>query len=155
MKFICDVMLGKLAQYLRILGLDTVYIRDIKMLETYKEIDEPPYFFTKRSKMVGYERCIFIKSDKTKEQLKEISHIIRPFIDSGKVMNRCMICNIELIDVAKADIEQLVPEFVFHKYEEFKNCPSCGRVYWEGSHTEHMAEWIEEIAGHTPDPNPL
>ena len=32
MKFICDAMLGKLARYLRILGLDAEYTKDFSVL---------------------------------------------------------------------------------------------------------------------------
>ena len=88
---------------------------------------------------------VCIKSDKVREQLCEIREIIRPFIDPGKIMNRCIECNVELIDVEKNDIEQKVPEFVFHQYPRFRSCPKCGKVYWEGSHTTGMAQLVREI----------
>jgi len=145
MKFICDAMLGKLAKYLRILGLDAVYTKDLKILEHYKGKTDAPYFLTRTTKKGGYERTIVIRSDKVREQLHEIRGLIRPFIDSAKIMNRCIECNIELVDVQKKHIEQKVPEFVYHQYGQFKECPRCGKVYWEGSHTTGMTELIREI----------
>ncbi len=81
-----------------------------------------------------------------REQLLEIREIIRPFVDPDKkIMNRCIECNVELMDVEKKHIEQKVPEFVFHQYEQFSECPRCRKVYWEGSHTTGMAELVQEI----------
>jgi len=148
MKFICDAMLGKLAKYLRILGFDAEYTKDSKILEHYKGKTDAPYFLTRTIKKGGYERTIVILSDKAREQLREIRELIHPFIDSAKVMNRCIECNIDLMGVQKKHIEQKVPEFIYHQYEQFKECPRCRKVYWEGSHTTGMAELIREIMEH-------
>jgi hypothetical protein len=145
MKFICDAMLGRLAKYLRILGLDAEYTRDLFLLAQYKEQPDSPYFLTRTMKTISYERIIFIKSDKVREQLQEIREVICPFIDPGKIMNRCIDCNVELVDVEKKDIEQMVPEFVFHQYAQFRSCPKCRKVYWEGSHAKGMAQLVREI----------
>jgi len=145
MKFICDAMLGKLAKYLRILGIDAEYTKDSSILERFKGQADVPYFLTRTTKKITYERLVFIQSDTVKEQLREIKEIIRPCIDHDKIMNRCIECNIELMDVQKQYIEQKVPEFVFHQYGQFKECPQCGKVYWEGSHTRGMAKLAAEI----------
>jgi uncharacterized protein with PIN domain len=145
MKFICDTMLGKLAKHLRILGLDAEFLKDVTALQYYKGQTDAPYFLTRTMKKVSFEKTVLIKSDKVSKQLSEIREIIRPFIDPGKLMNRCIECNVELVDVEKNDIEQKVPEFVFHQYPRFRSCPHCGKVYWEGSHAANMAQFIQEI----------
>lgn len=145
MKFICDAMLGKLAKHLRILGIDAVYTKDRRILEHFKGQADVPYFLTRTTKKITYERLVFIHSDMVKEQLREIKDIILPWIDPGKIMHRCIECNMELINVQKQHIEQKVPEFVFHQYGNFRECPQCGKVYWEGSHTTGMAEFVREI----------
>jgi hypothetical protein len=138
-------MLGKLARYLRILGFDAEYIKNATPLHNYAGQTDPPYFLTRTTNRVSFERTVLIKSDKVREQLCEIREIIRPFIDSGRTMNRCIECNVELVDVDKKDIEQKVPEFVFHQYPRFWSCPKCGKVYWEGSHAANMAELVKNI----------
>jgi uncharacterized protein with PIN domain len=145
MKFICDAMLGKLAKYLRILGFDAIYIKNINILQNFKGSSDPPFFLTRSTKAVPYDRVVLIKSDKVRDQIEEISNIVRPCIDPVKIMNRCIECNVQLSDVAKERIEQKVPEFIFHRYGQFRECPQCGKVYWEGSHTTGMTRLIEEI----------
>lgn len=145
MKFICDAMLGKLSKYLRILGLDAEYVNNLDNLRHYTGQPDAPYFLTRTTRRMTYERIIFIRSDRVREQLHEIKGIIRPFIDPDKIMNRCIECNVELINVQKKHIEQKVPEFVFHQYGQFRECPECGKVYWEGSHTTGMKHLIQGI----------
>ncbi|HBA53907.1 Mut7-C RNAse domain-containing protein [Syntrophorhabdus aromaticivorans] len=145
MKFICDAMLGKLAKYLRILGLDAEYANNPLVLDHYKGEPEPPYFLTKRLKGITYPKVVLIRSDKPRDQLLEVKEIIRPYINREKIMNRCIECNVELADVDKYDIEQRVPEFVFHQYSRFRMCPQCRKVYWEGSHAVRMGDLIKEI----------
>jgi len=145
MRFACDVMLGKLAKYLRILGFDAVYLRNIDSLERYARDDDPPWFLTRRSKAIAYEKTTYIKSENVWEQVREISELVKPFISPDTTLGRCINCNLPLVDVEKEMIEHRVPEFVFHTYNAFKMCPQCQRVYWAGTHTEKMAQLIAEV----------
>jgi len=146
MIFLCDLMLGKLVKYLRILGFDTIYITSVAELDRYKDEYSPPIFFTKRRKQkVPYSNCIFIESNDVFSQLSQIRDIIKPHINGKTLMKRCIQCNIPLNDAEKDDIEGLVPEFIFHTYSIFRTCPVCRKVYWKGSHAEHMEKWIKEI----------
>lgn len=143
MKFICDSMLGKLAKYLRILGLDAVYFRPSKKAEE-TVFEEPYYFFTRRKKS-PYKNSVFIKTDHVQDQLKEIKKIIKPYIDLSLIMSRCIRCNRELEKIEKEKVEPFVPEYVFNTQEEFRICPQCKKIYWSGSHVENMSRWIKEL----------
>jgi uncharacterized protein len=146
MRFICDVMLGKLAKYLRILGFDAVYIRSLTMLDRFSRQEEHTYFLTRRTSPVPYEQTVHIRAANAREQIRELRPLIGPHIDRTRVLQRCISCNEPLVEADKQSIEHRVPEFVFHAYKAFKVCPSCSRVYWEGTHTEHMADLVKEIA---------
>jgi uncharacterized protein len=147
MRFACDAMLGKLARYLRILGLDApcpVRPGDMKNLGPEAH---PCCFFTRRTVARAGVNVVFIRSDRPREQVKEILSVIGPYIDPSRAMTRCISCNVSLADIGRADAERHVPEFVYHRYETFRMCPSCGKVYWEGSHTAHMSSFVKEIFG--------
>ena len=145
MRFACDVMLGKLAKYLRILGFDATYpLGDVAHSDLYDQ-EDPRVFLTRRRKVSAYERTVYITVENVREQFKELKELIKPFIDPDKVLSRCINCNVLLVDVKKETIEHRVPEFVFHTYNAFKVCPRCDRVYWAGTHANHMSRLIEEI----------
>ena len=145
MRFVCDVMLGKLAKYLRILGFDAAYLENINLFDQYKQENDPRYFLTRRKKAFPYERTIHVRAENVYKQLKEIRELIKPVTDPEKVLTRCVNCNLPLVDARKEMIEHRVPEFVLHTYNTFKICPRCQRVYWAGTHAEHMTELIEEV----------
>lgn len=141
MRFICDSTLGKLTKYLRLLGLDTVSISNLDTLSQYRQLANPPLLFTKRIKNISYQPLVFIHTNNIHEQTKEIENIIKPYINSKTFMTRCIKCNAPLEFVKKEDIESRVPEYIYHHHEEFKLCPSCKKVYWEGTHAEQMKKW--------------
>jgi uncharacterized protein with PIN domain len=138
-------MLGKLAKYLRVLGFDAMYLRNMNLFDLHEQEDDPRYFLTRRTKTLAYKRTIYLKAESVREQLEELRELIKPFIDPGKVLARCINCNLPLAAAHKETIEHRVPEFVFHTYTAFKVCPQCQRVYWAGTHTKNMARLIEEV----------
>jgi uncharacterized protein with PIN domain len=142
MRFICDNTLGKLTKYLRILGFDTISLHGPDRLNEYRNLDAPPLFFTKRTKYTLYEPTVFIRANRIEEQLKEIGDIIMPHINGRMFMTRCVECNSLLESVPKEEIESRVPEYIYHHHEKFRVCPSCNKIYWEGTHIEHIKERI-------------
>ncbi len=145
MRFACDSMLGKLAKYLRMLGFDTVYVKQPGQIEEYATQEDPPYFLTRRSKEVPYSRTVRLRSEHVREQLQELRQMIKGSFDPEKALARCITCNLPLTPVRKEDIEHLVPEFVFHSYTVFMACSGCRRVYWAGTHAARMSELIKEV----------
>ncbi|HOV89470.1 MAG TPA: Mut7-C RNAse domain-containing protein [Syntrophorhabdaceae bacterium] len=144
MKFICDVMLGKLSRYLRMLGFDAPYIKNYRELNRLIEGSESYYFFTRRTKDLP-DGAVLVRSDHIKTQIEEVLSVIRPYFNEELVFCRCLNCNVLLMDVEKKDIEGKVPEFVYHRHDLFKTCPVCKKIYWGGTHTEHMEAFIKSI----------
>lgn len=147
MIFICDVMLGKLARYLRMLGLDAPYIRQGEGPAAPPGEHEDVLFFTKDGAKAGRPGTIVVRSNDPQEQVVEIKKYIRPYIDPAAFMTRCMDCNALLVDARKEDIESLVPEYIYHHHDAFRTCPLCRKVYWEGSHAGEMHAWIKKMTG--------
>ncbi len=143
-------MLGKLARMLRMLGFDTIYIREgltSEKISTFEGSER--VILTRNTKFKRYTRKLkvfFPDHDKPEEQLKIV---IKAFNlkDEIQFLSRCMECNELLIPVEKETIRGKVPFFVFDNHKEFYECPSCKRVYWEGTHVERMAEKMKEILG--------
>lgn len=144
MRFVCDVMLGKLAKYLRLLSLDATCVPSAGPPGS-ADADEETFFLTRRRSPTGYPRTIHVTSDRALEQLREIREFIRPWVDSEKTLSRCSECNVRLTPADKGEIEAFVPEYVFHHYSLFMVCPRCRRVYWEGSHVENMRRILQEV----------
>ncbi|MFQ6033789.1 MAG: Mut7-C RNAse domain-containing protein, partial [Candidatus Bipolaricaulia bacterium] len=110
MKFLVDAMLGKLAKWLRILGYDTLYFRDLEdeQLIGLAEVEG-------RVLLTGDEELwrhgILISSDDWREQLRELAEAVE--LDTSRVFTRCIECNVPLERVGRAEIEGEVPPYVF------------------------------------------
>ncbi|HOC46528.1 MAG: Mut7-C RNAse domain-containing protein [Syntrophorhabdaceae bacterium] len=145
MIFICDAMLGKLARYLRMLGLDAPYIRQGETVLSSPKEPAHTLVFTKSTAKAGRPGTILVHNNDPQEQVLEVKKYIEPYVDPDAFMTRCMECNVQLIEVRKEDIESFVPEYIYHHHDEFRTCPSCHKVYWEGSHADEMHLWLKEF----------
>ncbi len=148
MKFIADVMLGGLAKYLRMLGIDTKYYKNIddKSMVKISE-EENRIILTKDKKMVkelNPRNVYIVEANHTIEQTKEV---LDKFNLRSQVnpLSRCLICNSVLRGVAKDEVKQLVDEVTFNSFDEFYVCDNCKKVYWHSTHTDRMQIIIEKI----------
>jgi len=150
MKFIADAMLGRLAKWMRFLGMDVLYYRDIEDRQIIRIAREQERTILTRD--TGFLRrkelkdCIFIKSDDVFEQLSELKERIG--LDKYIQERRCPVCNgLFSIVARKADIKESVPDHVYRNYNNFIKCDGCGRVYWEGTHHQRIREKISGLIG--------
>lgn len=148
MIFVCDTMLGKLARYLRMLGLDTQYARSGSFpFPSGPEGREIIFFTRRRERPEAGVKTVFIGADDPAGQLRLVRPYIDAHVDPGALMSRCLDCNALLADVPRNEIEQFVPEYIYHHHDRFTRCPSCRKVYWEGSHARNMRAGLKGILG--------
>ena len=149
MKFIADRMLGKLAKELRMLGYDTVYYRGENAYPLIKLArEEGRVILTRSTKLTARQpedRVVRIMEDKPFSQLRELiqTKVIR--LDEETPFSRCLACNMLLHEIPRDEAEGDVPDFIFYQEKEFFRCPQCARIYWQGSHQDHMSERIERL----------
>jgi uncharacterized protein with PIN domain len=148
MKFIADVMLGGLAKYLRMLGIDTKYYKNIddKSIVKISE-EEDRVILTKDKKMVkelNPKNVYIVEANHTIDQTKEV---VDRFDLRSQVnpLSRCLICNSVLRKVTKDEVKELVDEITFNSFDEFYVCGNCKKVYWHSTHTDRMQIIIEKI----------
>jgi uncharacterized protein with PIN domain/sulfur carrier protein ThiS len=145
-RFVLDVHLGRLAKLLRMLGFDTLYSNsyDDSSLSRISR-DQRRIILTRdrellKRSMITHGYCL--RSDQPMEQLLEVlkrfdlGEKVRPF-------SRCLRCNSVLRAIAADQAAPAVPEYVARTYRRYRSCPECGRIYWQGSHWEHMRRVLE------------
>ncbi len=143
-RFICDSSLGRLAKWLRIMGFDTLYIKNMREDIIDAECSAGRIILTRSRKLSSQKRFFLIKSDHIAEQIKEVDDKfslksqIRPF-------SLCFICNEPLVTVGNTKAAGHVPEYVLSTTVSFRNCPNCNRFYWNGSHSKCVMETIHNI----------
>jgi len=151
MKFIVDCMLGKLAKELRMLGYDTIYYRGedpYQLIQMARH--EGRMILTRNTKLIPKrpeDRIIWIKEDKPSPQLRELIQKGYISLNEETLFSRCLLCNMLLDKISWKEAEGKVPDFIFHQQKGFYRCPRCLKIYWQGSHQEHMQKKVEVLWG--------
>jgi uncharacterized protein with PIN domain len=147
-RFVADTHLGKLARHLRMAGFDTLYGNDwdddriaaIARAERRTILTRDRGLLRRRDVERGY--CV--RAVESEAQLGEVVErlqlepLIHPF-------TRCRECNTLLEDLERDAVRERVPQKVLDLYERYKRCPTCGRVYWEGTHYRRMQGVLERV----------
>jgi len=148
-KFIADRTLGKLAKWLRIMGYDSVYWRSDDLDGLLRRAhDDDRTLITKDNKVYrrrGGVEALLVREDNPFRQLQEVVRHFRLPIREDRLFSRCLLCNEPLHAVSPSDVEGHVPDYIFHTQTSFSRCPSCGRVYWTGTHHDHMTAVVEQL----------
>ncbi|MFN3550187.1 MAG: Mut7-C RNAse domain-containing protein [Endomicrobiia bacterium] len=147
-KFLVDFMCGRLAKWLRILGYDTEFYketeRDKILIESLREQRIILTRDTKLSNKKAY-KVLLIKSDKIREQIKQVLKEFNLKLDKEKFFSRCSLCNKLVVKIEKEKVKDEIPLYVYETQNEFYQCPECKRIYWQGSHFELFNKEIQQI----------
>jgi len=145
--FAADVMLGKTAKWLRILGFDTFYenrAEDLFLQDLC--LKENRILLTKD--MALHEAMLkgtslLVETVYPRHQLEEIVTVFR--LDRFTMPPRCSLCNGELAAIGKEIVKELVPPYVFRTQSSFQRCRQCKKIYWPGTHLVKIRKFIETI----------
>ena len=153
-RFVLDTQLGALARYLRLCGFDTLYRNDYDDAEIAEISARERRILLTRDRDVLKRRVVthgyFVRNDRPRRQLAEVFARFDLY-DAVAPMTRCSRCNGLLHAVDKDEIEHRLRPLTRHYYDEFRMCGDCGRIYWHGSHVQHIERLLASIrdeAGH-------
>ncbi len=142
MKFIADVMLGRLAKRMRLLGFDVLYDRTLEDNELIRLSLEQDRVILTRDTVLGARPLaanhLLIKSDFVQEQIEQVLSAI-PLETPLNPLSRCSGCNEPLDRITREEARDLVPQYVYENKDLFLRCPRCKRTYWHGTHVMRMA----------------
>ncbi|MFP3896611.1 MAG: Mut7-C RNAse domain-containing protein [Anaerolineales bacterium] len=147
-RFVLDTHLGKLATYLRLLGFDTLYRNDYEDPELARiSAEQERILLTKDHHLLKRNRVqhgYYVRAVDAREQLLEVLsrfHLFR----SAAPFTRCLRCNGLLRPVSKEAVRHRLPPGTRRYYDEFRQCETCDRVYWKGSHYRRMQQFVEKV----------
>ncbi len=150
MKFIADVMLGKLAKYMRIYGYDVEYFRDIDDASLIdKALRDGRILLTRDRLMLQRKairdeiiQCFYIESKSIKLQLLQLKDDLD--LEFKLKLLRCVKCNGLLSQTIKRKARDHVPKYVFETQKIFYSCSHCNKFYWDGTHKKEMEKFLKE-----------
>jgi uncharacterized protein len=151
MKFLCDDNLGKLAKYLRLLGFDTAFAATISDGELIaKMLREDRLVITRDRQLadrIEAGRVVLVDIDSPEEQLRQVIQKLKIPIIKEQFFSRCLLCNEVCREINPNDIKDNVFPYILKTKDQFRRCPKCGRLFWQGSHYKHMIANLDKIIG--------
>jgi uncharacterized protein with PIN domain len=149
--FIVDQMLGEMARWLRLLGYDAHYSKDLnddELIEYSKR--ENRVLLTCDQKL--HSRAVrkgahsfLLKPENLVNRLALLARTYGIELRVNPDDSRCPICNGEICRVD--DMTKLtgrVPSKVLDTKKEFWVCSKCGQVYWVGGHWKNIERTVDE-----------
>ena len=148
-KFAADVMLGRLAQYLKLLGYSCTYRREFpdKQLIEYG-LAENRIILTRDRKLAEQlsepGEVLFIKTTSLRRQLELIKDNYGLTFDKSNLFSRCPDCDVELREVEKKTIKEQIPGQTSEWLDDYQQCPCCKKVYWQGTHYRAVCRRLKD-----------
>ncbi len=145
-KFFADAMLGRLAKWLRLMGYDTLYQANAEDGDLVRSARAEGRILLTRDRQLANRRgltSLLIESDSLDEQLGQLVQELG--LGDRSRPPRCARCNTVLRAIARAEVRDRVPSYVFYGHQEFTLCPRCDRIYWRGTHWERMRRKVQEV----------
>lgn len=149
-RFMVDAMLGGLARWLRILGFDAAFDAEISDEDLVRKgLREGRHILSRDRGLEDAWRVAQLTILKEEGEEAQLKVVLNRFELAGRIrlFTRCTLCNVLLVPVGREEVEDRVPERVLEAQDSFARCPSCQRVYWEGSHTERIRSRLKEVLG--------
>jgi len=151
-KFIVDRNVGKLTRWLRLMGYDARFFEgsdDSQLVAVAKEegrviLTRDTQIMKRRVITSGQIKAVLIQSDEPERQIRQVIDTLD--LDCQfKPFTLCLECNQPLVERNKEEVKELVPPYVFKTQSQFRQCPTCKRIYWRGTHWRAMTRRLEKF----------
>eukprot|EP00795_Rhopilema_esculentum_P010416 gene10416-19117_t len=159
---VCDTMLQGLGKYLRCCGVNTVILQNgddhMHAVELYykqkRVILTRGKAFNQIRAYVPEKMCMCVPEGTNAIQVAAVLGRYNVRVTSKDIFSRCQdsqknetgIDFHHMIIGKGASLQcEFIPPQIFDKVETFFVCESCGKVYWEGSHFDKIADQFSHI----------
>lgn len=146
-RFLLDGMLGSLARWLRLLGYDAIYLRDLPDNDILSMLPGDRRILLTRDRQLAAragDRALFMADAQPDAQLEMVVATFHLRLDRGP--ERCTACNGQLRPVDRSSVLGEVEEGTWNTYREFWRCNNCGKVYWQGAHWQNIRQRIATLS---------
>jgi uncharacterized protein with PIN domain len=143
-------MLGKLTRWLRMLGQNVEYFKQLKdseLLEVARVEDRilltRDCELYKRAVMKGIQ-AYYLEGKTEPEKLAELAARFKIQLKIDLTKSRCPICNTKIEPISKEQVTGKIETNTLAFYDSFWRCPKCGKVYWQGAHWTKIGDTLEK-----------
>ena len=153
-RLIADCMLGRLARWLRILGLDTAYdraISDDALIQRCRHerralLTRDRALAARRALRDGSVPVVLVESEEPARQVAQVLGELGLRPGPEHLLSRCLECNDPLAEALPEEVAAKVPPYVLETQRRFSRCAGCNRIYWNATHARAIRERLARVA---------
>ena len=153
-RFIADVMLGRLAKWLRIAGFDVLYSNRFSDEELIAISSREGRVLLSRDTRLLIRKpvreFIYLESQDIQMQIRQVFETMG-MLSLPLPLTRCLSCNEALVETTRESVRDSVPVFVYKTQARFKSCPKCGKIFWAGTHRSSVIRTLEKLCSKAID----
>jgi uncharacterized protein with PIN domain len=141
-KFLCDEMLKRLGQWLRVAGYDVLVLADgTDDNELLRRARDEGRVLLTRDRHIAEQHAVACELVLLEaNDLEDCVDALQRQVDVDWLkapFTRCMRCNTRLQQATAAQRRE-VPAAALARASAVRYCPCCGQLFWDGSHVEAM-----------------
>ncbi len=148
-RFLCDLMLGSLARWLRFLGYDTLYPEAMNDTDILHLAQAEGRIILTRDKELAVRakgRAHLVTSVVLEDQIAQVRGELKLDVAGQMPLSRCSLCNSVLAKISRKMAQEAgAPPAVLLRHDTFWRCPGCDQIYWPGSHYLRIMDKIGEL----------
>jgi uncharacterized protein with PIN domain len=151
-RFVLDAHLGKLASLLRLCGFDALLVADdadvanVSAHDGRVALTRDVGLLKRRVVQYGY----WVRRTDPELQLAEVLEQF-DLADRMEPFSRCLRCNTPVAAVDAGTVSDRLLPRTRMSFQDFRQCPGCGRIYWQGAHHARLAALIRRARRGLPE----
>jgi uncharacterized protein with PIN domain len=135
-------MVVRTGKYLRVIGYDAEWISGVRTHELIRRANAEGRVFVTRNRRLPdqYPRPDRVLTLIETDPVEQFYTIVKAYDlhPLERLFSKCIRCNVALTPVIdKTVIRDRVHPNVYARFDRFYTCPSCGTVFWKGSHVRN------------------
>jgi len=140
-------MLGSLARWLRFCGFDCTYYPQVSSSAVLQHAQLEQRWLLTRDRGLAHhwQRTLVVTESTIEKMLCEVLARVGVVPLRDLTQARCSVCNEALTPLETGQARGRAPEYVLERATSVLECPGCGRLYWEGSHSRRILARIDRV----------
>jgi uncharacterized protein with PIN domain len=147
-RFVADINIRDVVKTMRSLGLDVLEDPTLSAKEIIDiSLKDGRIILSGSRQLLKRKRVaygIFIRRDHREAQIQRIIKMLS-LKSHCSPFTRCFLCNTNLEKVSKESVWKRIPPRTRRRCNTFARCPSCDRLYWNGTHYQKIRAKVDRI----------
>lgn len=140
-KFVADINVIRLGRLMILLGFDVLYASHLDDQDIANIAEQQQRIvLTRDIQMLKRNQIVYARWVRENQSYDQLVEIVQFFglQKQVRLFSRCVLCNLAIAEVEKGTVVHRLEPKTKKYFHSFKQCPGCGKVYWKGSHYDHL-----------------